>query len=482
MTWRDDSGQALVVVALATTALFAMAAIAVDWGLALAQRRTLVTAADSGAMAAARYLVRYVVLENGQIALNTSREKVYCEVSRFATADRTFLASAQTIDVKLEFGNGTSWTAPLGGIACPPTASTAIPSDTVYVRLTLSAPGERVLGTDLGAVGSIGGTAVVRLTGSTFANGPVIPFIREYDRAFFDCGSACAPDSLVPRTLWAPNDDDVSQQSYKGMLDLSRDSTRVQDQGQPVPQLLTGWDRTGSPPTSPLHTDYSGKCGGSGWDTAGGESPQTENKRCSGTNFLRYGFGGELSLLTDHSTAPASIRPVGLSGGRSVCVDPLKPQVTPSCGPGNGYLGDWVETALGGVGGAAVDAVKAQVTARGTTTSLSAVPVVSGPFRGQLHGKGLPLALYLWDCAERYQGGTWQLITAANGDCSTVLGPGDPAPDRVHLFTVVPFTVYEGLIGNNLIQGYVGGLMGDATACRDCPLDPFVNSAHLVNP
>jgi hypothetical protein len=225
--------------------------------------------------------------------------------------------------------------------------------------------------------------------------------------------------------------------------------------------------------------DISGKCPGGVWDTQGGEDPNKFDRDCSGVNWLYYLFRGTLSTTTDWSRArsPGQVVPSNLSPGRSACQPGTRPAFAPSCDPGNGRLGDWVETIIGG-GGSDIPRYLGQlIAAQGVVTTLSSQPVPGG---GQLHGKAVTLEVYLWDCAENYQGNNkWSLITS-NGDCSTTFGPSDPTPDRVHLFTVVSYVVYEGLVSSNSVQGYFAGVLADPTTCQSCAVNPFANSVALI--
>jgi hypothetical protein len=102
-------------------------------------------------------------------------------------------------------------------------------------------------------------------------------------------------------------------------------------------------------------------------------------------------------------------------------------------------------------------------------------------------GKGLVILVFLWDCGEEFNknaavGSQWSLIVPGgqNPDCSHL----NRAPGRVHLFTVAPFTVYEGTIGmnggNNTVSGYWGGLFGDPDSCQSCALNGLANTAVMV--
>jgi hypothetical protein len=60
--------------------------------------------------------------------------------------------------------------------------------------------------------------------------------------------------------------------------------------------------------------------------------------------------------------------------------------------------------------------------------------------------------------------------------------------DRVHLFSVAPFTFYRGLVDSNSINGFWGGLISDPGNCATnpsapgCALNEFSNGIFLVPP
>ena len=102
-------------------------------------------------------------------------------------------------------------------------------------------------------------------------------------------------------------------------------------------------------------------------------------------------------------------------------------------------------------------------------------------------GKGMVIIVFLWDCAESFKGSNpvssqWSLLGNAS-DCSQGISG---SVDRVHLFTVAPFTVYEGTIGSACpgnqgatVCGYWGGLFGSPDACQSCALS-LTNTAVMV--
>jgi hypothetical protein len=112
------------------------------------------------------------------------------------------------------------------------------------------------------------------------------------------------------------------------------------------------------------------------------------------------------------------------------------------------------------------------------------------PTESNCYGKELTVDVYLWDCAEDFNGGTWALIGATRNstDCATLGNTGNKIigtnntgdVGRVHLFAIAPFTFYKSLVNNSSIEGFWGGTFGNASSCPSCTLNPFTNSAYLV--
>ncbi|HEV8229867.1 MAG TPA: pilus assembly protein TadG-related protein [Candidatus Limnocylindria bacterium] len=480
-----DEGQALVLAAAGMAAVLVAVAIGIDWTYGLAQRRAMQNAADSAALAGGRLLASSVVIRGGAPVYNVFQEDVACEARRLAQSNLGYARDPSTLTLTVEFGSSTSpivWTAAPAG-ACPPATGTVVPSDVVYVRVTTSsrvpALGARLVGVSTIPAGAV---ARARISGTPPPPLPAVPVIREYDPAILNC-PACTPGSNVPMTIWANNDDESTQHGFKGIIDYSRYSTRHNPENS-VAQLISDWDRSGSVAAGTMpKPDVSGRCPGGVWDTQGGEAPNQYNRNCSAVNWLYYQFRGVLSTTTQWSAPPGprQVPPPALPVTRSVCQPGQKPQFAPSCEPGGGQVGDWVETVIGGGGSDVVPGIGSLLRDRGVVTPLSNTVITQGPNRGRLHGKAMTLNVYLWDCAENYRGNdTWDLILV-NGDCSRLFGPGDPTPDRLHLFTVTSFTVYQGLLSVNEIQGYFGGVLADPSTCRDCAVNPFANAVALVD-
>ena len=251
-----------------------------------------------------------------------------------------------------------------------------------------------------------------------------------------------------------------------------------------TPQLVTQPDSWAHAPNA-LVADQSASCGntfGAGlWDSWGQADTQ-QDKQCSIPNWVYYGFRGTLSLDSQWASLPAGSQQESPSilTTRSICTPPPNP--APSCA--HPTWGDWVETAGGQVADMS-PVLRRALADRGSSSmpySDRFVPGTTTRF-----GKGLVILVFLWDCGEEFNknaavGAQWSLIVPGgqNPDCSQL----NRAPGRVHLFTVAPFTVYEGTIGfsggNNTVSGYWGGLFGDPDSCQSCALNGLANTAVMV--
>ena len=490
-----EEGQALVIIAIGLAVLFAALSFVIDWGYGLSQRRVMTNAAQSGALAAGKMLATSVVVASGQILFNRTQEAVYCEVKRFVAANRGFSVSGATYSLIVEYGDGASppnWTTS-SSAACPAVGGTAVPASARYVRVVSQVTYPSLVASTLGQPSlTAAASARTRLVGTPpTGRGPNWPMIRHYDPADFQgssCGNPCNPDAVPPVSFWSTqgNEPNMVYGNFKGQTDFSRYSSRHYP--SVVPSLLASWDQSGSAqasPTTPLKADRSGNCSGGLWDTAGGEAPQQQNKQCSIPNWFSYAFQGRLSLFSDWSaptTGPEAPSPLGARP--SVC--PPSAYITaPSCG--NDRLGDWVETTSGNLGQNNSDLMRQRIQAYGRITPFSDNQVKGAP-AGTVYGKALVILVHLWDCAETYDGNApagsrWSLVPGADGDCTRVPQTGNtPTPDRLHLFSVAPFTFYEGLVDTSSIKGFWGGAFGDPDDCPSgtCELNPLSNAAFLV--
>ncbi|MBU6422542.1 MAG: hypothetical protein KGJ98_11370 [Chloroflexota bacterium] len=484
-------GQSLVVVALAMILLIGGLAFAIDWGYGLTQRRAMSNSAEAGALGAGALLARSVLLTVDGYVYSQTQEETYCEAVRFASQDRAFPPSGAAYGVTVAgYSDGATdpdWT--VNDQACPPATSTAVPGGTTTLRVAAQVRYRSLIAAVIGWPSMLASASVrAKVVGVPSTPGPhVWPMVRHYDPADLvgmPCTPPCDPTSVPPFTFWSTHgvEPNMVYGNFKGQIDLSKMSARAPS----VDALITQWDTTGSPEASPAtdrKPDQSGKCGGP-WDTIGGEDPVNENKQCSIPNWFAYFFGGSLSLDADHSSPPAGVEPPSALPPRpAVCPAP-EWIAAPSCD--EPAKGDWVETASGNLGSNNSILIRAVIAASGNYTAFSDEPVPGGP-HGAVFGKALTVPIYMWDCGETYKenlpaGSQWTLIPGTGGDCSQIPQTGStPSPDRVHLFTIVPFTFYEGLVETSSIRGYWGGALGSPDLCPsgDCPRDPLTNTVIL---
>ncbi|HAF08925.1 MAG TPA: hypothetical protein DCK98_02430 [Chloroflexi bacterium] len=505
---KDENGQALVVVGLAMVVLLGALALGLDWGYGLTQRRVMQNASDAAALGVGKMLATNVVIANGSPAFRVSQEQAYCLATQYAKANFSFSPAGASTTMAIQFlDSSATLLATISSAACPAAASggTEVPTGTRYVRAT-SGVSFRSLVASVAGSGSLsaGASSLAKLSGTTMPlNGKTWPMVRHYNPADYDlnsntpkaCPNPCDPTVAAPVTFWSPNATDTVYGKFKGLVDFSRYSTRY-SQASPVPQLITQWDTSGSlsaaPPTTPK-ADQSGKCGGA-WDTAGDQDPTNNDKQCAIPNWFYYPFEGVLSLTASHATVPAGQEApsdLGDRTGNGVCGTP--PDVAPSCGSGNHFKGDWIETAPGDVGSNMATNMAAYIQANGDANNPFAQTQVKGGTPRQVYGASITMLVYLWDCAETFNGNAspgnqWDLATSNNGtDCSQITATGNtPTPDRVHLFTAAAFTFYEGLVSGSSIQGFWGGFFGDPGPCQSDPtkcqdLNALANTVFLVS-
>src|SRR5205807_9876663 len=152
----------------------------------------------------------------GTPSFTASAEGVYCEAERFLEANPPASGSA---DLTVELGSGTTWT-PAPPSACPPTTTTAVPADTIYVRVTatttVATRAARVFGVTTVPASA---TARARLTGTPPVALPSLPPVQESAPSLYDCGG-CLPGSLAPVTLCLTNDDSSKQPGHEGLVDF----------------------------------------------------------------------------------------------------------------------------------------------------------------------------------------------------------------------------------------------------------------------
>ena len=497
-----EQGQAVIVVAIALAVLVAALAFGVDWGYAMAQRRVMQNASDAAALGAGKYLATAVIEINGGPAFSVTQEEAWCVAKSYQNANRSFVDANATLQLDLFYGTSSPivWTtsAKPAGEVCPTTGGTPIPSTTIYLRVVAAVTFSSLIASIVAHSSSTSSaSARVRLSGTQVPlGGPLWSMVRHYDPADYNisCTGTCDPTQVDPVEFWSANGTNVVYGNFKGLIDYSRNSPAFSGISVTTPQLVTAWDASSHAP-NPLKIDQSGgNCRAWGqdaygnwlWDSAG-ESNTNQDKQCSIPNWFYYAFRGTLSLsskwrsgieLPTGQEAPTSLT------SRSICTSPPNP--APSCA--DNTVGDWLEAASGNVGTNMSDAMSKAIADRGVTMPYSSKLVPKG--HGQTLGKGLVVLIYLWDCGETFNasgsaGNRWDLIVPSSGpgkgDCSQLKkGNGGATPDRIHLFTVAPFTFYQGLVDSNSISGYWGGSFGDPDACQSCALNPLANTAVMV--
>lgn len=527
----EDAGQALILVALAVAVLLGSLALGLDWGYGLTQRRVMQNGADAGTIAAANILAQSVIGTPSGVVFGASQEQVFCAADSYAKANNSFAPSGGARTTRVEYGvvanpaNPASWDPPTwtasSVTACSTATSTAVNANTRFVRVRSSVQyraffagviGNPTVQCVAGAAPTAGtcaaASAAARLTGTAVPQaGPTWPMIRHYNPADFTsstCGSPCDPSAIAPTTFWSSNDNGtVYGGNFKGAVDLSRYSTYYPySTGSPsnVGQLITQWDQS-----APRPDQAAGGCPAS-WNAMGNQDPNQHDKTCDVPNWFYYTFLGTLSLNKNWTTSPpAGQSPVSSLGTRSICPAPTY-LYAPSCPAvppapvvvGADKLGDRVEATGGDIGNNYGSQLSGRIDTFGKLNVFSSRPypqtnkpcVNPGlPGENNCMGKALTVLIYLWDCAEDYNGGAWTPI-AKNGstDCSQlgnknnkIMGTntnGDVM--RLHLFTVAPFTFYRALVNSSSIQGYWGGSEGDVAGCPTCVLNPLSNGAYLV--
>lgn len=515
---RED-GQALAIIALAIAVLLGAAALAVDWGFGYTSRRELQNDADMAALTAGRRLASTFQLvassPSGLAPSFGANTDDVCEeiATALAAAARSPRA---TIEISF-FGDANAdkpatWTV-VSTADCRANAG-SVPQDppTVFVRARASATYASLLNVFNRGPITVAASARVRLTAGAAArplqpdvaarvpgpglsgsttrpNATIWPFMIHFNANSFAsdkvCGRFCdEPDRLI--SLW---DKGTAADNGTVLVTFAHESVK-----QPVHQLVSESDYTGAVlnegrQLTGLLDNYSSTSSCSivsgKWDTMGVADPRT----CDVPNWFHYGYRGSVSLGTDWASESwksfaGGQTAAGLPAGRESCAIARARTYFPtfSCAGPTSTRGDWVETVAG-----APDQNMAQrmqefirLYGRDTVASLS---------RGW--GKALVVNVFLWDCAEHFSGGAWTLQDES-ADCSQFdVDPKVASDYRVHVFSVVPLTFYEGLIrtqGRVTIDAFWGNAFGDAGVCQSipppttpqCQLNPLMNSAFLV--
>jgi len=494
----SQDGQALIVVAVCVAVLVGGLALAIDWGYGLAQRRVMQNVADASALGAGKRLASSVIKVNGVINFSVTQEQTWCTANAYANpADlkKSFAPASTSNQLQLFYGdasNPTVWTT--GVTTC--TGNTEVPPGTIYVRAVVGVSFQSLSAVTVGSSSNAASaSARVRLSGTPvpLTGGPMWAMVRHYNPTDFNntCTSnpcdPTDPNQVQPKLFWDSQAADVAYGNFKGLIDFSHYSPNFNSIPIQAVQLVSQGDSSAHPPTMPYAIDRSGQnsCpwgqdaqGNRLWDSWGQADTQ-QDTHCSIPNWVYYGFRGTLALDSHWSGAslPAGQETPSALTTRSVCSP--RPDPAPSCD--DPTMGDWVETA-GGTIASLTDVVRSAVSGpRGSSNmpfSNKLVPGTNTPF-----GKGLVVLVFLWECGEKFTkngatGNRWDLVVPGgqNPDCSQL----NSAPDRVHLFTVAPFTIYEGTISSGSVKGYWGGLFGSPDSCPTCALNALANTAVMV--
>lgn len=554
----EGNGQASIVIALSIVVLLLALALGTEWGFSLTQRRLAQNAADAGAMAAARLLAGSVRATNSGNVYAVTERSAFCTALDYARNNvQSFRPSGPSDGLIVEWAaaDGTGapalpWAAlqapttdPATRYGCPAPGTPVLSgpfvnASAVFIRatpnVTYSSPLARLAGQPSLTASA---RAVARIVGVPLdLDAQTWPMVRHFNAADFagaPCVSPCNPMALTPVTFWSTgNSPDITFNNFAGLVDFSRYSLNANRyNGKPpcgnnaskacVPQLITQWDQSGLAPNGKpdlVHVFSGGTpcyppAPFGQWLTAGLEDSQNADKACSLMNWIGYGFGGpavagqtgpsgELSLtnLDWHGNPMPNSRqeePSALpnASGRSVCAS--VPAQLPSDSCGNPQMGDWIEAAdTGNVGNNVASALRYFIDQHGVGDAYEHVPTGNGNGAPEF-GKKVVILVYLWDCAESFNGtpsgnNQWTLILPSAGgtDCSNIHGGNDIGNiqlGRVHLFSAAPFTFYRGLVDSSLIRGFWGGeVTSDPGACASnptapgCTINPFSNAVFLV--
>jgi hypothetical protein len=512
----DEQGQALVVVGLAMFVLVAAIALSVDWGYSFATRRGAQNEADAAALAAGRLLASTYV--GGVQPFQARQEDVWCEAARVRDANIPSAPAVITRTLSVSFSaDATVWTT-INTADCNTAGTTDVPAGTRLVRVISSATYRALFASLIRQPFDVAASARVQLTGgastrqltippvnvgtagtglsgdSTWPNVAIWPIVRRFDAADFatPCGQYCGSTSQGRIVLFGPSVRGYG--GFTGLVTFSHYSTRESQGGAQaaaalVHQPITESDYTGSPNAHHGHTTLSGiptsVCGT--WDTNGSSDLATATS-CDVPNWMRYGFRGSLSLSTNwdptaswssFEAAPQPMQVPDPLPARAAGSCPPSFLPTPSCNGAANLLGDWVETVPG------------DPTAVMTNQMIAFVQTYG---RNAPNGRGLAAVIhvFLWDCADHFNvdgpvGGRWSRITA---NCGAPADDPATRPDRVHLLSVVPMTVYATDIrttGNDRVVAYWGDVFADAGVCAaipppasGCDINESTNAAYLI--
>ena len=546
-----DQGQALVIAALGMVVLMGALALTLDWGYGFASRRDTQNEADAAAFAAGRLLATSFVDVSQPFELATAtEEQVWAAACAAARRNTGGTANGQSHKLEVWFsadppttpfstGPTSTWTgivAPSNDCSAVPAGTTAVPGDTVYVRVVSSASYLSLFGVPARQGVQVAASARVRLSGAGSSIGPgVVPLAPVGDSSVGIPGVGLSGWTTAPNVaMWPivmhydPSDTSlfataggeitlIDWESRRGQADndlsafisYAHFSPRERDErGVQVHQPITESDYSGIGNSSTFGSTHGhpltgelpavGNCPSGLWDTRGlGDSGDAAS--CDIPNWFYYGYRGSLSLGTDwddtswtrsfESVPQAAEMPDAFPASRASCASVASyPRFTaPSCdvaASDPSHIGDWVETITTGVNRVLV------------ANEMAAFIDRYGRVDPSTGEKAVVVNVFLWDCGEQYDdedsGNRWQLLGGA--DCSTLLLPQVRAADRVHLFAVVPVTIAASDVdvtqrrsrADVYVTGHWGNAFGEAGICRaapatpGCAMNPLVNSAFLV--
>jgi hypothetical protein len=481
---REEGGQALAIAAAGAFVLAMALALTIDWGYALVQRRIAQNDADKIALEVGRLLTTSVALKNNEPYFavagkdaSIKKQKPLTHVEACAAAvnayqrDRSTPVTNPAIWLDFEkWSSDSSSAEPTSYVRAncapkkPRTRSVDLGTTTVRVRvefryrpifaLLLGKP-EVIVGATsrvalagapytvdpvdrdtLAAQASLSQDDYADLAQSASAIARTWPFVRLYNVNDLSkkrpCGPQCDPTTATPLDFVT----DGRLGSGVEILDLSSKSGRIPD----ADQLITK------------------------------PEPGT-----SLADWFAEGFGGLLGLDTDWTppVGPAGQNKAPSLANRGYCGSvPRWLTPPPSCNVGT--RGDWIETITAPSIRDVVNGMHELMRSpKGTTTAYSNKQIPNAG--GRTYGRALVVWIYLWDCGQRFRNNQWDDYSCAS----------TADADRLHLFSVIPVTFYEGLVTESSIKGYWGGNFVDPGRCQSAPgscqpLTPVANSAFLV--
>jgi hypothetical protein len=258
------------------------------------------------------------------------------------------------------------------------------------------------------------------------------------------------------------------------LLDLSKESSyRPTGRSGVVGQLITHWDER----VEARRVTRAARL-------ATWFNEPFENKVPYQTDPMRGVLGLDTQWVSDMADSVNQDAPARLPANstRDWCSTSSTWLTMPSCGSSsNRRRGDWVETAVDRPAWSdLVGAMGTFIAREGTATPFSSR---TAPQTGLPYGKAVVVWIYLWDCGQKFEGGSWPRDDRRGSNpCLTSASDAN----RVHMLSVIPVTFYEGLVtASSGIWGYWGGGFVDPgrceTAANSCrALNPLANTAFFV--